>query len=133
MTLRRDPGVLRAWRARRVPLRAVSPRRRVWQREYRAARLQVRERADGLCEARLAGCGVWGTECHHIAGRVGAHANALSSLLWVCRSCHDLITRHAVPDYDLGLSRSRHAKSDSGPDGERPAVRAGVASERTDA
>lgn len=108
--MRRDPDKARAWRLRSRRLRPVSRKRRKWNAEYAKARARVQRRAHDLCEAKLDGCQVRGTQCHHRGGRVGQEANDDVNLLWLCSSCHHLITTHAVPVYELGLSTRRVGK-----------------------
>lgn len=59
------------------------------------ARSLAVERAEGLCEARWAGCGGHGDQAHHVRRRSQGGADSVDNLLIVCQSCHHEI--HANP------------------------------------
>lgn len=105
--VRRDPEKTRAWRLRSRRLRPVSRKRKAWLADYAKARARVQLRSYGFCEAKLTGCKIRGTQCHHRGGRTAEDANDVNNLMWVCWHCHRLITDHDVPVYDLGLSTRR--------------------------
>jgi 5-methylcytosine-specific restriction endonuclease McrA len=88
-------------------VRAVSDRRRRRDAVYPARRLQVFERAEGMCEhCRAAGC----EQVHHIAGRGGVDPHRLSNLVGLCAGCH--ARAHGEPEWarQVGLMRSRTAR-----------------------
>jgi len=94
---------------RRTPIRAVSSRRRKRDAGYEQARLAVKERAGGMCEAMATfRCLREGQQVHHIAGRTGSDPHRLSNLLYLCHVCHDVI--HAQPEraYRNGWMRRRN-------------------------
>lgn len=107
--LKSDPEKAKAWRRRSKPLAKVSEVQRRKNAEFAKARDVARERAGFTCQARLDGCTTFATEVHHIAGRVGPQANDPSNLMALCHSCHQKITDHEVPVYELGLMRKRNA------------------------
>lgn len=59
-----------------------------------ARRLAV-ERAEGLCEARWAGCAGRGEHAHHVRRRSQGGDDTVDNLLMVCHRCHGEI--HANP------------------------------------
>jgi hypothetical protein len=121
--LRSDPAKVRAWQRRtRKALPAYSARQLKFRTEYAKARDVVRERAGYRCEARLLGCTHFGTEVHHVAGRVGPDVNAPEQLLSLCGTCHRAIHANPKRSYDAGFMASRLAKSS--PAGSRAAATA---------
>ena len=57
-----------------------------------STRLLVKLRAEGLCQARLKGCGYFGDHVHHIKSRARQGSNDPVNLLYVCIPCHVKIT-----------------------------------------
>jgi len=88
-------------------VRAVSDRRRKRDAVYPQRRIEVWERAGGVCEyCRAAAC----EQVHHLAGRGGADPHRLSNLIGLCAGCH--ARAHGEPEWarQVGLMRSRHVK-----------------------
>jgi hypothetical protein len=101
--VRRTPIERKTGLKRGGPPKPYSARRRKRDSGYLAAREQVRERAEGRCEA------VTGTWCngqaeqvHHLAGRDGVDPHRLSNLLAVCHRCHLWIEGHREESYARG-------------------------------
>lgn len=89
---------------KRTPINAVSKRRRKRDAGYAVARLEVFERAHGLCEANVsASCTRRCEQVHHKAGRGGDDPHALGNLLGVCLPCHEWIERNRAAAYEAGL------------------------------
>jgi hypothetical protein len=92
-------------------VRAVSAARRKRDAGYQAARLQVMDRSEGICETVIAGrlvipgCNGQTQQVHHIAGRTGPDPHHLDNLLGVCRPCHEWITEHPKAATKMGLQR----------------------------
>jgi 5-methylcytosine-specific restriction endonuclease McrA len=89
-------------------VRAVSDRRRKRDRTYPAARQQVWERGNGMCEfCRNAPC----EEVHHIAGRGGPDPHRLSNLVGLCAECHRRAHSEPVWARRVGLMATRHRQT----------------------
>lgn len=78
-------------------------RRAAWEAEFRSARKQVIERADGRCER----CGwmpvLWSSlHVHHKAGRRLPDANRLDLLAALCPPCHEHVHAHPAESYTDG-------------------------------
>ena len=88
-------------------MKAVSDRRRRRDAVYPQRRVEVWERAGGVCEyCRAAAC----EQVHHLAGRGGSDPHRLSNLIGLCDPCHR--RAHGEPEWarQVGLMRSRHVK-----------------------
>lgn len=85
---------------RRSPLRRVGKGTRVRRAGMAAARAEVRARSRGRCEAMIApDCVGRGQHLHHRAKDI----HDATSLLDVCRPCHEWIHAHPGRAYELGL------------------------------
>lgn len=83
-----------------------STKRAKQEREY--ARLAKEFLADKLyCEAKLEGCLIVASECHHLEGRQGALLTDKNNFMAICRPCHAWITEHSAEAIKMGLSISR--------------------------
>ena len=88
-------------------MKAVSDRRRRRDAVYPQRRVEVWERANGMCEF----CGMAAmTDVHHLAGRGGDDPHRLSNLIGLDAECHR--RAHGEPEWarQVGLMRSRHVK-----------------------
>jgi hypothetical protein len=89
---------------RKTPLAAKSARQRAFEAEFARARALVRQRSEGLCEARISlECRGVAEHCHHRAGRWRKGANDPLLLLDVCWRCHQLIHDRPALSYRLGF------------------------------
>ena len=86
-------------------MKAVSDRRRRRDAVYPQRRVEVWERAGGVCEHCLAADM---TDVHHIAGRGGSDPHRLSNLIGLCAACHARAHSEPVWARSVGLMRSRH-------------------------
>lgn len=59
------------------------------------------------CEAKLEGCLIVASECHHPQGRIGVLLYDPNNLLAVCRSCHRIIEDNPTEAVKNGFSKSR--------------------------
>lgn len=92
------------------PLRRVTPlRRRRPSRQWWQARKFVESRANGWCEAGLAGCHGVGRHAHHILMRSAGGSDDPGNLLWVCGWCHHWIHVNPSKAVERGLLRRRAA------------------------
>ena len=92
---------------KRTPLRSVSKRRAKRDAVYPERRMQVWERAGGVCEfCRAAAC----EQTHHLAGRGGPDPHRLDNLIGLCAGCHERAHREPEWARSVGLMRSRHSK-----------------------
>lgn len=90
---------------RRARIAAVSRRRRRRDASYPAARRQVADRADGLCEFEDEDgllCGNFMVAVHHIAGRLGQDPHRLDNLIGLCSHHHDWVHAHPTVSYAAG-------------------------------
>jgi hypothetical protein len=79
-------------------------------------RAALAERSQGWCEARLEGCGGRAIDPHHRitrqrGGRRGEaqeRSDQLSSVIYLCRSCHDWVHEHPAKARVLGLLLRQH-------------------------
>lgn len=89
-------------------MRQVSARRRRRDAIYSSRRLEVYERSEGLCEARVSMyCSGRCEQIHHVAGRGGDDPHRLDNLLGVCYPCHRWIETHPLEAKREGFSRSK--------------------------
>ena len=80
----------------KVQTKPQRSKRAQWEREFAAAKKQVRERSGGRCEYDGDDCDQAATECHHKLPRSHPRANDPDFLLDLCRyHHHDVI--HANP------------------------------------
>ena len=94
-------------------MRQVSARRRKRDAGYGKARLQVFDRADGLCEAMVAdGCTGMCEQVHHRAGRGGDTPHRLDNLVGLCLPCHDWVGANRTAALELGLLVRRNGVGD---------------------
>ena len=92
-------------------MKPVSRRRQQRDRIYPQRRREVWERAEGVCEVRVApDCGWQMTEVHHIAGRVGPDPHRLDNLLGCCAADHRLIHDNPAWARKWGYMASRHGE-----------------------
>jgi 5-methylcytosine-specific restriction endonuclease McrA len=83
----------------------MSSKRRRRDAVYPQRRIEVFERAGGMCERCLiAPC----EQVHHRAGRGGHDPHALSNLIGLCAACHRWAHAHPADAVIEGVSRSRH-------------------------
>ncbi len=82
---------------RHTPLKRTKLKRRARQASpaMKKARALAIERAEGLCEARWAGCSAKGEHAHHIRRKSQGGEDVVDNLLIVCQNCHGAI--HANP------------------------------------
>lgn len=79
-------------------------RRRQWEAEYKRARVQVLDRARGMCE--FPDCTERATEVHHKLKRYHPRANHPVFLLALCDPHHDHV--HANPEESYATGRLLH-------------------------
>jgi hypothetical protein len=96
----------------KTPLRRKTPLRNRHQgpKQYTKVRGWVRDRAGGMCEARIDGvCIDRGEHAHHLLRRSQGGPDDMGNLIWVCAPCHGHI--HANPAWAVenGLLRKRGA------------------------
>ena len=60
-----------------------------------------------ICMAKVEGCTMEATECHHALGRVGALLTNVKYFKAVCHSCHVWIENHPLDAKEKGLSGTR--------------------------
>lgn len=88
----------------------MSAKRRARMEAYREARDERQRMAGGRCELRTGDrCLGWGSEAHHMKGRVGDLLTNVSLLRWSCRNCHAWVTEHPQEAFDNGWSLHRNA------------------------
>lgn len=95
--LKVDPDKVRAWQQRsRKALPAMSARKRGNHGPWTRAKVVVRRRSGGLCEARTGErCAGRGQHVHHVLPRSrGGKDNGSTPLLDVCFPCHEWIHGH---------------------------------------
>lgn len=111
--------------ARKVPVRAVSPKRENENEIYRERR-EAFLAANRRCQIRLAGCGVWSNEVQHRITR-GARIDLwLDPENWVaaCTPCHRHVTDNPNDGYVLGVCGHAWDVADSPKIVPRPELRA---------
>lgn len=59
------------------------------------------------CQARLQGCTIKSTDCHHSRGKVGDLLTDNRYFKALCRSCHSYIETHPFNAKEMGFSLSR--------------------------
>jgi hypothetical protein len=89
---------------RKTKLAAKSARQRAFESEFAHSRAVVRQRSEGLCEARISlECRGVAEHCHHRAGRRRKDANDPSLLMDVCWRCHEVIHGNPLVSHRLGF------------------------------
>ena len=72
----------------------------------------ITERAGGMCEIMLLGCGMFAVDTHHRVNRgmgTAEKSGGPSAALAVCRHCHDWIGRNPSDAYELGYLVRRNS------------------------
>lgn len=64
------------------------------------------------CQAQLIGCTKATENVHHAAGRIGNNLTDESNFIALCFSCHRIVEENPVMAKALGLSISRHTKTE---------------------
>lgn len=91
---------------RTTQIKPRSTKRAKQEREY--AKLAKELLANKLyCEAKLQGCMIVASECHHIEGRQGKLLTDPKNLMAICRHCHAWVTEHSKEAIEIGFSKSR--------------------------
>lgn len=75
-------------------------RRRLWEAEYAAARVEVMARARGGCE--FPGCDQRATQVHHRVKRSHPSANHPTYLMALCDPHHDRVHANPAESYENG-------------------------------
>lgn len=71
---------------------------------WKKAREAVCERADGLCEGRIApNCTGQGAHAHHVRMRSQGGTDDLGNLRWLCNNCHSWVHANPFEAYKVGL------------------------------
>lgn len=117
MTLRRSSTLVRRTRlrtftglARTGPPKPVSAKRAGQMDAYRAAKAEVKARAEGACEMRTPVCVGFGVEPHHVKGRVGPLLTDTEWMMHTCRPCHNYAHDRPAEAYENGWLASRHGE-----------------------
>lgn len=105
---RTTPLKQRTGLSRGTGLKPVSDKRRRDLDAYRAARDEVRDRADGRCEMGTPVCTGQGVEAHHVRGRVGPLLTDTEWLAWTCAQCHRYAHEHPAEAYEHGWMSRRN-------------------------
>lgn len=78
--------------------------------QYGKVRKWVRDRANDMCEARIADvCAGRGAHAHHILMRSQGGTDDMGNLIWVCPPCHGHIHENPAESYEAGFLRKRGA------------------------
>lgn len=94
---------------------AQKQRRRAWEREYKAAREVVKQRAAGRCEICKERPD---TSTHHKRGRVGPGVNHPDMLMRLCLWCDHKVTTEPQWAYDNGYSIRRNTLDHNNSEGD---------------
>lgn len=78
-----------------------SARKRLFDREFEAAKAVVAERSRGWCE--FPDCTRWARIFHHRKGRLAKNSNAPEMLAHLCVPCHDRTHSHVAESYRNGM------------------------------
>jgi hypothetical protein len=89
----------------------ISFKRKKEMAEYLKLRLVFLEE-NRLCQARLVGCTMDATDCHHSAGRCGSNYLDVTKWKALCRNCHKFTEENPRIAKELGLSVSRLANAE---------------------
>lgn len=74
--------------------------------KYRKVRDQFMKEHQN-CQARLQGCTIKATDCHHSRGKVGDLLTDKRYFKALCMSCHNYVETHPVTAKEMGLSADR--------------------------
>jgi hypothetical protein len=102
---RSGPITSNAMPKRTQPLRRVSRRKLLRDRQWWKTRRWVEGRADGRCEIRTEVCEHRGTEAHHLLPRSQGGPDTLDNLAWTCSACHRFLHAHPALSYERGWLR----------------------------
>lgn len=87
---------------RSAPKPRKSARLAAYESEFREARVEVRKRSLGRCEASTEACTVTAVHVHHRKLRSHGGSNDPSNLLDLCTPCHEWIHAHPAVSYERG-------------------------------
>lgn len=88
------------------PIAKVSEKQIERLAKYRKVRDQFMKEHPN-CQARLQGCTIKATDCHHSRGKVGDLLTDKRYFKALCRSCHNYIETHPSQSKEMGFSLSR--------------------------
>lgn len=96
------------WQANKAkPIKKVSVKQKEILDLYRIVSRKFKE-ANPHCQAKLKGCKIVTTDCHHIAGKGSRELwLAESNFMALCRNCHDFCKNEPEEAMKLGLIKSR--------------------------
>jgi hypothetical protein len=80
-----------------------SPALRTYEAEFQKAKVGVKARSKGLCEAKTDVCTQMAVHVHHRKLRSQGGSNSLVNLIDVCFACHDWIHLNPAISYERGL------------------------------
>lgn len=111
--MKRSGPIPRKTPMRRGPWRPTATTRQLRRQNRRdppelgVAKVFVRDRAGGHCEAHTPVCTGAHHHTHHILPRSAGGGHNPANLLAVCRACHEYIHNHPAESYKNGWLRKR--------------------------